>query len=164
MAYPRMFEDIPRYVMKHSPECLATLPAMFGNIPQAYGDILWNVWQHFPEYNIPHILRVPRIPLLVPVFLVLYIAILGIFLNFYVVFAFDSSKARKLSQKKQNRMVLSSFLNCYKSVSTCCTKDPVLSTKKYFTRKLYCATKLCVSQKTFCGRNDGTTKRETHVD
>ena len=164
MAYPRMFEDIPRYVMKHSPECLATLPAVFGNIPQAYGDILWNVWQHFPEYNIPHILRVPRIPLLVPVFLVLYIAILGIFLNFYVVFAFDSSKARKLSHKKQNRMVLSSFLNGYTSVSTCCTKDPVLSTKKYFTRKLYCATKLCVSQKIFCGRNYGTTKRETHVD
>ena len=87
-----MFEDIPRYVMKHSPECSATLPGMFGNIPQAQGDILWNVWQHFPEYNIPHILRVPRIPLPVPVFLVLYIAILGIFLNFYVVFAFDSSK------------------------------------------------------------------------
>ena len=40
---------------------------MFGDIPQ-------NVWWHSPEYNILLIPHVPRIPLPVPVFLVLYIA------------------------------------------------------------------------------------------
>ena len=40
---------------------------MFGNIPR-------NVWGHSPEYNIPPIPRVSRIPFPVPVFLVLYIA------------------------------------------------------------------------------------------
>ena len=35
-----------------------------------------NIWQHFPEYNIPLIPRVPRILFPVPVFLVLYIALL----------------------------------------------------------------------------------------
>ena len=39
-----------------------------------FGDIPWNVWRHSPEYNIPPIPRVPRIPFPVPVFLVLYIA------------------------------------------------------------------------------------------
>ena len=50
-------------------------------------DILWNVWGHSPEclgtfprmfIDIPPIPRVPRIPLPVPVFLVLYIALLNI--------------------------------------------------------------------------------------
>ena len=44
-----------------------------------FEDIPRNIWQHFPEYNtpeynIPPIPRVVRIPLPVPVFLVLYIA------------------------------------------------------------------------------------------
>ena len=41
---------------------------MFEGIPR-------NVWQHSPEYNIPPIPRLPRIPFPVPVFLVLYISI-----------------------------------------------------------------------------------------
>ena len=51
----------------HSPECLATFPRMFEDIPQ-------NIWRHSSECNIPLIPHVPRIPLPVPVFLVLYIA------------------------------------------------------------------------------------------
>ena len=39
-----------------------------------FGDIPWNVWRHSPEYNIPPIPLVPRIPFPVPVLLVLYIA------------------------------------------------------------------------------------------
>ena len=35
-----------------------------------------NVWRHSPEYNVPPIPRVPRIPFLAPLFLVLYIALL----------------------------------------------------------------------------------------
>ena len=41
---------------------------------QPFEGIPRNVWQHYPEYNIPPIPRVPRIPFTVPVFLVLYIA------------------------------------------------------------------------------------------
>ena len=40
---------------------------MFENIPR-------NIWRHSPEYSIPPIPCVPRIPFPVPVFLVLYIA------------------------------------------------------------------------------------------
>ena len=43
-------------------------PGMFADIPR-------NIWRHSPEYNIPPIPRVPRIPFPVPVFLVLYIAL-----------------------------------------------------------------------------------------
>ena len=39
-----------------------------------FGDIPRNVSRHSPEYSIPPIPRVPRIPFPVPVFLVLYIA------------------------------------------------------------------------------------------
>ena len=53
-----MFEE-------YSPECLATFPGMFYDIPR-------NVWRHSLEYNIPPIPRVPRIPFPVPVFLFLY--------------------------------------------------------------------------------------------
>ena len=37
-----------------------------------FGDIVLNVLRHSQEYNFPPIPRVPRIPLHVPVFLVLY--------------------------------------------------------------------------------------------
>ena len=67
-TFPRIFEDIPRNVWRHSPECLRTFHGMFEDIPQ-------NVWRHSPEYNIPPIPRAPRIPFPVPVFLFLYIAI-----------------------------------------------------------------------------------------
>ena len=68
-TFPGIFDDIPQDIWRHCLECLATLPGIFGNIPQ-------NVWRHSPEYNIPHIPRVPRIPFPVPVFLVLYVALL----------------------------------------------------------------------------------------
>ena len=68
-TFPGMFEDIPRNFCRHSPECFRTFLRMFGDIPQ-------NVWGHSPECNIPPILRVPRIPFPVPVFLVLHIALL----------------------------------------------------------------------------------------
>ena len=42
---------------------------MFEYIPR-------NVWRYSPEYNIPPIPRVHRIPFPVPLFLVLYIALL----------------------------------------------------------------------------------------
>ena len=48
---------------------------MFEYIPR-------NIWRHSPEYNIPLIPRVPRIPFSVPVFLVLYKAISGIIHSF----------------------------------------------------------------------------------
>ena len=82
-----MFGDIPQNVLRHSPECLATLPGMFGNVPRnvwrhslerlrtfpgMLGAIPRNVWRHSPEYNIPPI---PRVPFPVPVFLFLYIAL-----------------------------------------------------------------------------------------
>ena len=56
--------DIPRNVRRHSPECLAKFPGMFGNIPQdvqryppaclrtfrgMFGDIPQNVWRHYSE-------------------------------------------------------------------------------------------------------------------
>ena len=86
-TFPGMLGDIPRNVWWHSLECLAIFSGMFE-------DIAWNVWlhslkclatfrgmlkdisryvwQHSAEYNIPLITRVPRIPLPVPVFLVLH--------------------------------------------------------------------------------------------
>ena len=67
-TFPGMFEDIPRNIWRHSPECLATFPEMFEDIPL-------NVWRHSMECNIPPIPHVPPIPFLVPVFLVLHIAI-----------------------------------------------------------------------------------------
>ena len=33
-TFPKIFEDIPRNVWRHSPEILMTLPGMFGDIPQ----------------------------------------------------------------------------------------------------------------------------------
>ena len=39
-----------------------------------FSKISRNVWRHSPEYNIPLIPRVLRIPFPVPVFLVLYLA------------------------------------------------------------------------------------------
>ena len=59
-----MFEDIPRNIWRHFPECLATFPGMFGDIhrnfwrhspeclatfPGMFEDIPWNVWRHSPE-------------------------------------------------------------------------------------------------------------------
>ena len=38
----KMFDNIPRNVRLHSPECLTTCPELFGCIPR-------NVWQHSPE-------------------------------------------------------------------------------------------------------------------
>ena len=73
-TFPRMFSDTPRNVLRHSLKCLATFPGMFGNIPR-------NVWEHSPEYNIPPIPCVPRIPFPVPVFLLLYIAYLLLILQ-----------------------------------------------------------------------------------
>ena len=88
-TFPGMFGDIPRNIWRHSPECLRTFPGMFGDIPRnvwghslecfatflgMFEDIPRNVWPHSPEYSIPRIRRVPRIPFPVPVFLVLYIA------------------------------------------------------------------------------------------
>ena len=35
-TFPGMFEDIPRNVWLHSPECLMTFPGMFSNIPQNF--------------------------------------------------------------------------------------------------------------------------------
>ena len=64
-----MFGNIPRIVWGHSPECLATFHGMFGDITQ-------NVWQRSPKYNIPPIPRVSPIPFSVPVFLVLYLAMI----------------------------------------------------------------------------------------
>ena len=65
--FTRMFVDIPQNVSGHSPESVRTFPGMFDDIP-------WNVWQHSPEYSISPILRVPRIPFPVPVFLFFYTA------------------------------------------------------------------------------------------
>ena len=88
-TFPGIFGDIPRNVWGHSPECLATFLGMFEDIPWnvwphsseclrtfpgMFEDIPRNVWPHSPEYSIPRIRRVPRIPFPVPVFLVLYIA------------------------------------------------------------------------------------------
>ena len=56
-----MFHDTPGNIWRHSTECLATFTGMFEDTPQ-------DVWRHSPEYDIPH---VPRIPFPVPVFLVL---------------------------------------------------------------------------------------------
>ena len=78
-TFPGIFGDIHRYVWRHSPECLATFPGMFEDIPR-------NVWQHSPEYNTPPIPRVPCIPLPVPVFLVLYIAVVTQDLNLLILF------------------------------------------------------------------------------
>ena len=58
-----MFGNIPQNVSGHSPEYLATFPGMFEDILS-------------PEYNMPLIPPVFRIPFPVPVFLILYIAIL----------------------------------------------------------------------------------------
>ena len=68
-TFSGIFEDIPWNIWGHfpSPKCLRTFLGMFEDIPQ-------NVWRHSPEYNIPPVPRVPRIPFPVPVFLVLYIA------------------------------------------------------------------------------------------
>ena len=63
-----MFADIPQNVWRHSTQCLATFPGIFDDTPR-------NVWQHSPKRNIPPIPRVPCIPFLAPVFLVLYIAV-----------------------------------------------------------------------------------------
>ena len=93
VTFPRIFDDIPRNVLRHSLECLGTFPRMFEDIPRnvqhspeclmtfprIFGDIPRNVWRHSPEYNIPPIPRVPRIPFPVPVFLVLYIARFSLF-------------------------------------------------------------------------------------
>ena len=56
-TFPGMFEDIPRNVWRYSPECFTTSPGMFGDIHR-------NIT--FPP--------LPAFP--VPVFLVLYIALL----------------------------------------------------------------------------------------
>ena len=88
MAFPRMFEDIPWNVWRHSPECFTTFPRMFRDIPwnlwghsleclatfpRMFYNISQNVWlwQHSPEYNIPPI---PCIPFPIPLFLFLHIA------------------------------------------------------------------------------------------
>ena len=43
-TFPRMFDDLPRNVWGHSPECLMTFPRMLD-------DIFWNTWQHSPEFS-----------------------------------------------------------------------------------------------------------------
>ena len=40
--------------------------------PGIFEGISRNIWRHSPEYNIPPIRRVPRIPFPVPLFLFLY--------------------------------------------------------------------------------------------
>ena len=47
-----------------------------------FEDIPRNIWRHSPEYNITPIPCIPRIPFLVPVFLVSYIALDGCFCFF----------------------------------------------------------------------------------
>ena len=54
-----------------STKCFTTCRRLFSNI-------LWIFRGHSPEYNIPPIPRVPRIPFPIPVFLILYIAGSGI--------------------------------------------------------------------------------------
>ena len=41
-TFPGMFYNIPRNVLRHSPKCLRTFPGMLEYIPQ-------NVWRHPPE-------------------------------------------------------------------------------------------------------------------
>ena len=86
LTFPGIFGNIPWNFWRHSPDCLGIFPGMFGDIsqnvwghsleclatfPGMFGDISRNIWRHSPEYNILPILR---IPLPVPVLLVLYIA------------------------------------------------------------------------------------------
>ena len=74
-TFPGMFSDISLNVLRHSTECLGTFPGMFeATFPEMFEGIPRNVWSHSPEYNIPPISRVSRIPFPVPVFLFLYIA------------------------------------------------------------------------------------------
>ena len=49
-----------------------------------FEDIPRNIWRYSPEYRIPPIPHVPRIPFAVPVFLVLYIAGLTVFSRYKV--------------------------------------------------------------------------------
>ena len=41
-TFPGMFDDIPRDIWRHSSECLATFSGMFDGIH-------WNIWRHSPE-------------------------------------------------------------------------------------------------------------------
>ena len=63
-TFPGMFEDIPRNVWRYSPECFTTFPGMFDDI---HRNITFPPLPAFPEL---------RSPFPVPVFLVLYIALL----------------------------------------------------------------------------------------
>ena len=84
-TFPGIFHDITRNVWWHSPECHGMLnsilqnvweqsPEFFTTFPGIFHDIPPESLKTFPEYNILPIPRVPRIPFLVPVFLVLHIA------------------------------------------------------------------------------------------
>ena len=75
---------------------------MFGDISKMFGDIPRNVWRHSPEYNIPPIPRVPRIPFPVPVFLVLYIA-LQLVLCVFVLFFLMNTKRKILIRMAATR-------------------------------------------------------------
>ena len=69
-AFPGIFTNIPQNLLEHSPESLLTFPGIFLNIPRNIKIIA------FPGIlvNISHVPRTPRIPFLIPVFLVLQIA------------------------------------------------------------------------------------------
>ena len=49
LTCPRLFSNILWIVWEHFPEYLRTFPGIFGTFPGIFGDIPWNVWQHSPE-------------------------------------------------------------------------------------------------------------------
>ena len=68
------FPGMSRNVQRHSPECLRSIPEFFTTFPGIFHDIPQESLKTFPEYKILPNPRVPRIPFLVPIFLVLHIA------------------------------------------------------------------------------------------
>ena len=76
-TFYKMFYNMPQIIFEYSLGLSRTFPGMFGK-PGMFESNLRNFSPHSPEYNIPPISRVPRIPRImspVPVFLVLYIAL-----------------------------------------------------------------------------------------
>ena len=70
-TFIRNLSYFPQNVLQHATDYFRIFSGFFEDIPR-------NVWRYSPEYNIPPIPRVPRIPFPIPVFLILYIAGSGI--------------------------------------------------------------------------------------
>ena len=82
-TFHRTFYNMLQIIFEYSldfsktfPEQSRTFTGMFGDIPMIVSDIPQNFWRHSQEYNILPIPRVPCILFPVPVFLVLYIAVI----------------------------------------------------------------------------------------